>query len=102
MGERSYGVIPCSSMVISRSLASKIGDRMRNGSLPRFNKPYKFSEKRIQFASLYKIILQGTESTKRCAELSECSALNPASNIPPSSGYVLRNRAAMHICGEMF
>ena len=75
---------------------------MRNESLPRFKKLYRFSEKRLQFASLCKIILQGAESTSCCVELSECSVLNPASNIPPSTRYILRNRAAMYICGEMF
>jgi len=75
---------------------------MRDGSLPRFNKPYKFSEKRIQFASLYKIILQGTEPTEYCVELSKCSALNPASNILPSTVNILRNSAAIYIRGEMF
>ena len=75
---------------------------MRNGPLPRFKKMYKISEKRIQFASLYKIILQGVESTNCCVDLSEYSALNPASNIAPSTRHILRNMATMYICGKMF
>jgi hypothetical protein len=34
--------------------------------------------------------------------LLECSAINPASNILPSTRYILRNRAVMYICGEMY
>jgi hypothetical protein len=52
---------------------------MRNGTLSRSNKPCKFSAKRSQFVSSYKITPEGGELTERCVEMSEYSGLNPAS-----------------------